>query len=147
MGSLGSLEIGCCKSHYNVLSNTRSELTLILEDDFQLCENFDSELEKCFNELPDNFEALFLGGRMITPPRDYSPNLFKIKATTGAYGYLVHRRFISKALNALAKENKLADWALSSVFENVYRSKNNLIKHRDGYSFLQEKEVAYKDLR
>lgn len=147
MGSLSSLEIGCSKSHYNVLLNTRSELTLILEDDFELCENFDSEFEKCFNELPNDFECLFLGGRVIGAKKDYSENLYKIKATTGLYGYLVHERFKEKALLALSKENKLADYALSSVFENVYRSKKNLIKHRDGYSTLQEKVVSYKDLR
>lgn len=122
-------------------------MTLVLEDDFELCENFDQELKKCFDELPEDFEALWLGGRLIERGVEYSENLLKITKTTGAYGYLVHRRFIGKALEALKKENRLADWALSSVFDNVYRSKKNLIKHRDGFSILKGKEVSYKDLR
>lgn len=112
-----------------------------------MCENFDEELKKCFAELPEDFEGLWLGGRLIGRGSEYSENLLKIKSTTGAYGYLVHRRFIEKALAALEKGNKLADYALSSVFENVYRSKKNLVKHRDGYSILQKKNVSYKDLR
>lgn len=122
-------------------------MTLILEDDFELCDNFDNELKKCFDELPDDFEALWLGGRLVNKGRDYSEHLLKIIETTGAYGYIVHRRFIPKALEALSKENKLTDWALSSVFKNVYRSKKNLVKHRDGFSILKGKKVSYRDLR
>lgn len=97
--------------------------------------------------MPEDFEALWLGGRLVGKGKNYSENLLKITETTGAYGYIVHKRFIPKALEALSKERKLADWALSSVFSNVYRSKKNLVKHRDGYSILQGKEVSYKDLR
>lgn len=147
MGALNNAEIGCLKSHYNVLLNSDSELTLILEDDFELCNEFDAELKKCLDELPNDFEALWLGGRVIGLRNDYSNNLQTIKATTGSYGYIVHRSFISKALQALSKEDKLADWALSSVFENVYRSKKNLVKHRAGYSIIKGVEVDYKDLR
>lgn len=115
----------------------------MLEDDFQLCENFDSELEKCMAELPENFNALWLGGRVIGKTQDYSDNLLKINSTTGTYGYIIHQRFIDKVLSALAKENKLADYAMSSVFENVYRSKKNLIRHRPGFSIIKGKEVTY----
>lgn len=74
---------------------------------------------------------------------DFSHGLFKIKATTGTYGYIVKHSFIPKILEALAKENKLADWAMSSVFENVFRSKKNLVKHRAGHSIIKGKEVTY----
>jgi GR25 family glycosyltransferase involved in LPS biosynthesis len=114
-----------------------------LEDDFQLCENFDIELERCLSELPENWNALWLGGVVVKGKEDYSDNLLKIGGTTGTYGYIVKHSFISKILEALAKENKLADWAMSSVFENVFRSKKNLVKHRAGYSIIKGKDVNY----
>ena len=141
-------EFGCLISHYNVLLNTRSELTLILEDDFELCDDFDEKLVKCLNELPSDFNGLWLGGRrLVGKGKEYSENLLSISGITGTYGYIIHRRFIGKCLAALEKKNKLADWALSSVFEKVYKSKENLVKHKDGYSEIKKQFVSYKDLR
>lgn len=131
----------------NVLLKTDSELTLILEDDFQLCENFDSELKKCLDELPSNFQALWLGGRIVGKSEKHSDNLVKVNGMTGTYGYIVHYSFIDSLIEALSKEAKLADWSMSSVFKNVYKAKKNLVKHRDGYSYILKKEVSYKDLR
>lgn len=131
----------------NVLLKTDSELTLILEDDFQLCENFDVELKKVFNELPNDFEALWLGGRIVGEREDYSDSLMKIKGITGTYGYIVNHLFIDSLIHELSKEDKLADWSMSRAFKNVYRTKKNLVKHRDGYSYILNKEVEYKDLR
>lgn len=145
-GGLSKAELGCLESHYNVLLNTESELTLVLEDDFELCEDFDNELNKCLNELPKDWNALWLGGRVVKK-ENYSKNIFSLKATTGTYGYLVRKKFIPKLLTALSKKNKLADWAMSSVFENVYRSKKNLVKHKAGFSEIKGVEVDYKDLR
>lgn len=106
-------------------------------------EDFDFELSKCLLELPENWNALWLGGVVWKGKEDYSDNLLKIGGTTGTYGYIVKHSFIPKILEALAKENKLADWAMSSVFENVFRSKNNLVKHRAGYSIIKGKDVTY----
>jgi hypothetical protein len=73
--------------------------------------------------------------------------LLSISGTTGSYGYIVHRRFIPKLLESLTRQNKLADWAMSSVFEMVFRSKKNLVKHKDGISTIKNEFVSYKDLR
>lgn len=139
-------ELGCLISHYNVLSKTKSKYTLVLEDDFELCENFDSKLQQCLDELPADFNALWLGGRTIGDKKDYSKNLYSIKAITGTYGYIVNAKFIPALLRALARQNKLADYAMSSVFENVYKSKENLVKHRNGFSEIKQTVVNYPDL-
>lgn len=146
-GLLSPAEVGCLKSHYNVLSKTKSELTLVLEDDFEFADNFEAKLEKCLNELPEDFQALWLGGRLVGRTTDFSENLLKISGITGTYGYIVRKSFIGDVLGALKRENKLADWAMSSVFKNVFKSKENLIKHRAGFSVIQNKFVDYEDLK
>jgi len=122
-------------------------LTLILEDDFQLCENFDVELKKVLGELPNDFQALWLGGRIVGERENYSDSLMKIKGITGTYGYIVNHLFIDSLIHELSKEDKLADWSMSRAFKSVYKTKRNLVKHRDGYSYILNKEVEYKDLR
>jgi len=121
-------------------------LTLILEDDFQLCENFDVELKKVLGELPNDFQALWLGGRIVGERENYSDSLMKIKGITGTYGYIVNHLFIDSLIHELSKEDKLADWSMSRAFKSVYKTKRNLVKHRDGYSYILNKEVSYKDL-
>ena len=119
-------------------------MVLVLEDDFELCEDFDRKLNECLNDLPNDWNALWLGGRVRGESISYGLNV-KIKGISGTYGYIVKRSYINtllKALNGL----KLADAAMSSVFENVYKTKENLVKHRNGFSIIQSKIVEYNDL-
>lgn len=90
---------------------------------------------------------MWLGGRLFGHKQEYSERLLKITGITGLYGYLVRREYIPVLLSALAKENKLADWAMSSVFKNVFKTKENLVKHKDGHSVIKNKVVTYPDLR
>ena len=143
-GTLNGGEIGCIKSHRKVLLNSKAELVLVLEDDFELCEDFDRKLNECLNDLPNDWNALWLGGRVRGESISYGLNV-KIKGISGTYGYIVKRSYINtllKALNGL----KLADAAMSSVFKNVYKTKENLVKHRNGFSIIQSKIVEYNDL-
>lgn len=147
MGVFRSEEIGCLKSHYNVLLKSVSELVLVCEDDFELCDDFDNKLKNVLSELPDDFEVLWLGGRKFGKKIGHSEHLFKVENCTGLFGVIYNRPFIPKAMSALAKENKLADWAVSSVLSNGFMTKEKLIKHKAGISTLQKKYVDYPDLR
>lgn len=145
---MSNAEIGCLKSHCNVLLQTPYEVTIILEDDFELCNDFDSKLQQCFSELPADFSALWLGGRVVGEVENYSANLYKIKAITGTYGYIVHSNFIPALLKQLAKENKTADWAMCAAFDGkVFKTKENLVLHKAGHSVIKGQYVDYKDLR
>lgn len=109
-----------------------------------MCEDFDRKLNECLNDLPNDWNALWLGGRVRGESISYGLNV-KIKGISGTYGYIVKRSYINtllKALNGL----KLADDAMSSVFKNVYKTKENLVKHRNGFSIIQSKIVEYNDL-
>lgn len=109
-----------------------------------MCEDFDRKLNECLNDLPNDWNALWLGGRVRGESISYGLNV-KIRGISGTYGYIVKRSYINtllKALNGL----KLADDAMSSVFKNVYKTKENLVKHRNGFSIIQSKIVEYNDL-
>jgi hypothetical protein len=99
------------------------------------------------NELPEDFNALWLGGRLFGNRAHYSERLYKVTGITGLYGYLVRSEYIPVLLTALAKENKIADIAISSVLTGAYKTKVNLVKHRDGVSTIKGKFVSYPDLK
>jgi GR25 family glycosyltransferase involved in LPS biosynthesis len=147
---LKATEQACIESHINTLTRAtqaENELILVFEDDFELCDDFDNELQKCLSELPANWNGLWLGGRVKGLREPYSENLVRITATSGSFGYLVKKSFVPALLYQLNKRNMVADWAKSRAFKNVFRSKKNLVKHRYGYSYIQNKHVQYPDLR
>lgn len=56
--------IGCLLSHFmlwKVLQHSNYEEILILEDDVVLCENFQEKLEVIKNQLPENWDYVFVG--------------------------------------------------------------------------------------
>lgn len=109
-----------------------------------MCEDFDKKLSECINELPSDWNALWLGGRVNGLSVDYGLNV-KIKGISGTYGYIVKRSYINTLLGVL-NGLKLADAAMSSVFKNVYKTKENLVKHRNGFSIIKNEIVEYNDL-
>ena len=96
-------ELGCFMSHLLVwkkIINENIDNVIVLEDDCILNKNFDSILENVINnEIPDNFNILFLGGR---PCKNYisehdvktSANI-SIKHDNNPYGtfsYLISKK-------------------------------------------------------
>lgn len=121
-------------------------MILVLEDDFKLVDDFDTKLIRCLGELPDNWQGLWLGGRVLKRKEPYSENLYSISGTTGTFGYIVRREFVLALVEQLRRFDKVADHSMSRAFKNVFRSKRNLVLHRNGYSYIKNREVNYYDL-
>lgn len=119
-----------------------------MEDDFELSENFDSKLKQYFGLLPRGWGAFWLGGRV--PGLQKQPGrLHRINLVTGLYGYIVNRRAMPLFIDELKKGGTLADHCISRALKNIgcYIAGENIIKHKAGYSILQNRHVDYKDLR
>lgn len=52
--------IGLALTYKKIIEDCRG-ITMILEDDVNIIENFDSELSSCLNNLPDDWDVLYLG--------------------------------------------------------------------------------------
>lgn len=122
---------------------------MVLEDDAGFIEGFDSELEKAFNELPENWDALWLGGTVFKSA-PYSPRLKRLHAGTGLYGVIFRETIYDKLIESLSKEDELADIGIMKrvmPFTNCFRTSTNLVIHKAGMSTIQKRYVDYPELR
>lgn len=121
---------------------------LILEDDAQFREGFDSLLEIALSELPGDWDALWLGGTSdLTEP--YSDSLKRLKGGTGGYCCLIKETMYDAIIQLQQKEMYYADIAYKKLHPqfNCFRTIEHLILHPAGMSTIQKRYVDYPELR
>ena len=133
---------GCQLSHIKALELIfeSGEDGLILEDDCQFDNDFKERFDKCFNELPNDFDVFFLGGSLLleNSSESYSDNLLRAKRVLCTHSYYVSRKAVKSLLNkAKEKQGKI------DVIYTDFQQKNNcfisypeIAWQRKGYSDL-----------
>lgn len=81
--------------------NQNANSALIFEDDFYVTPNHAKILQLAINDLPANWDILYLGGNPTGPMLSYSPNLYKPTSMLGAFSYTISRQFMISALDML----------------------------------------------
>ena len=72
--------------------------TLVIEDDIVFEKGFDNKLKDILNELPEDWDILYLG--YYHDPRiiQVSPNIWSAERVYGMYGYIINNKYINKIL-------------------------------------------------
>lgn len=71
--------VGCRESHLEILQKTPiGDIVAIYEDDVKFLEPW-STVFKAMNQLPENWDMLYLGASPKQPQERYSENLFRLK--------------------------------------------------------------------
>lgn len=120
---------------------------LVLEDDIKFRDKFDTLVEIALSELPDDWDALWLGG-MVHKTQKFSSCLHRLEVGTGGYGVLIRETMYEPILELLRHERQESDicyMALQRKF-NCFHTVQNLILHKPGYSTIQKKHVDYPEL-
>lgn len=151
-GHLNEREIATIHSHKSLLEhayNSGYECVFILEDDVDFCDDFNYKLNLCLNELPDNWDALHLGG--YSPSGcvvNYSPMLNRSIKTWGGYGYIVNRKAIPTLIEEISKELTQVDthytWIMHKM--NWFKTKEMLVYHLPGFSEINQANRDIKEL-
>lgn len=97
--SAGNGAWGCYRSHLNILEyclNNRVSSYVVFEDDAQIrTEYFDDYVTAAFDELPENWEQLYLGGQLIHeathPPTKISERLHRPFNVNRTHAFAVSR--------------------------------------------------------
>ena len=100
-------------------------------------------------ELPSDWDGLHLAGYSPHESlKDYSKRLNKCFLSWGGYAYLVRGKAIPILLEVLDREMWQVDSSYCQIMShlNWFKTKEMLVEHLPGYSFIQEKEVDYKKL-
>lgn len=127
----------------------RLPCVLVLEDDAGFIERFDRHLEAVVSELPENWDALWLGGQAIKS-EPYSPMLKRLIKGTGLFGVIFRETIYDKLIRSLSNENELADVGIAKTVmpnSNCFRTNMNLVIHKPGVSTIKNKFVDYPELR
>ena len=100
-------------------------------------------------ELPSDWDGLHLAG--YSPHgslQDYSQKLNRCFLSWGGYAYLVRGKAIPKLLEVLDREIWQVDTSYCQVMNDLkwFKTKEMLVEHLAGYSYIQEQEVDYKKL-
>ena len=85
---------GCRDSHIRLMEMCRNEETfLILEDDVKfLCDDPIGAIVDVMDDLPYNWDALFLGASPQEPQERYSDHLYRLKNALTAHAIVWHNR-------------------------------------------------------
>jgi len=109
------------RDYLKMLSTIEDDYAIVFEDDFELKQ--DGTFEKAWDQLPDNFDLLYLGANLTTAPQRYSQNLLKLNGAWTVHALVYSRKFINFALNNY-------DYATCGVYDEWLR---NMARQRDFY--------------
>ena len=93
-------EDGCTNSHLTLLRKNRNNTPFIIfEDDCMLLEPW-TTVEKAMSQLPEDWDALYLGATVRTPLSKYSDNLYRLKKGWTTHAIIYNsKRIIDYILN------------------------------------------------
>lgn len=134
---------GCTKSHLEIMKKIDG-MTIVMEDDCLFLKEW-NYIEDIMKQLPDNWDALYLGATLNVPLEKYSDNLFRLKGgwTTHAIIYKDDTipKFIVKHMAPIRK----IDVYLAELQEkfNVFITYPLTATQRPGYSDVINREQDY----
>lgn len=129
---LNEAEISCTIKHLvaiKKLSEECSNFGLILEDDAIFYENFNKNYKKCFEETPNDWDAIFLGEgcgvnfqtSKILNGEKISENCYNVPhpATNCAEAYLMKPNIAKKVYEESIPFQLVSDWELGYQFHKL----------------------------
>ena len=100
---------GCYLSHLNILkkiSENNYYNVLILEDDAAFCDNFILKLKNVFNNIPNDWEQLYLGGQHLGNKQIINNYIIKGSNINRTHAYIIRNKNVSdKILSYIENKN------------------------------------------
>lgn len=154
---LGS--IGCGRSHRLILELSKKnnlDNVLILEDDVEFDDNLNQIFSKCIDDVPDDWDILFLGGNhslnniwQKEPVTKINDHVYKLVFCYATHAYAVRKKAYDKIIECLIKENDRGDVLFShaQIQLNTYILRPHLAWQKSSYSDVEENFQYYEFLK
>ena len=126
------------------------EKVLILEDDFELSDDFFNLFNERVKQLPENWEWLYFGGSHVESPTKITENIYRVNKINTTHAYALKIDIVDKLIDYLSDEFSTSVDVRYSKYQknlNTYVFIPHLIYQREGFSDIQEKIVDYKIMR
>ncbi len=135
--------------HRALIEGCQSLLTF--EDDAFFVDDFQERLEKEWAEIPEDWDAVYLGGNHFSlgagyiQPESVSENVMRIFSSYGCQAVLLKRRLFEPALELIQRFDRPLDVAFCDLQQqhNVYSFKKSLVKQFDSHSDIIQMNPRY----
>ena len=153
---------GCKASHLSIVKDAKDnnyKNFLVFEDDFILHTEFNDILTKSLDDLPDDWDMLYMGGNlsMCNSREKITENLIKVNSilTTHCYAMknTLYDRTLSEANTIPPQKGFLRGQAIDVYYSeflcknnNVYLIQPMICFQEDGYSDIEKRHIDYKNI-
>lgn len=106
---------------YRLIANSNDELCLILEDDFILTEDFNHYLNEFINNLPNDFDCVFMSSCCDLKPKHnnvVNKYFYEEETSRCTTAYLIKKETCQKILS-IANYTAPIDWHLNFIKEKL----------------------------
>lgn len=151
--------VGCGRSHRLIIESAKNDNLdniLILEDDVQFHDDLNIMFSEFIQEVPDDWDILFLGGNhslnniwQREPVTKISEHVYKLVFCYATHAYAVRKKAYDKIIECLLPENDRGDVLFShaQVQLNTYILRPHLAWQRPSYSDVEENFENYEFLK
>lgn len=120
--------LGCYISHWNtlkILQDTEGDYFLIAEDDCIFEDGFRNKLREYYEQLPDNWDMLYLGGSINTPGsfEEFSVNLCRARNVYCTHAYIIRK----ESIPGLIEHVESRKWKIDILYAEYQKTHNCFI--------------------
>lgn len=131
--------LGCLESHLRILKDAKQkgyEKILVFEDDFKFVKGFNQKMTDALNELPTDWDMLYLHSSHYYAPTPYSKHLDKCNGALTTVAYGVNRTIFDTLINLIELRKRQVDVEFASLHAhmNCYSTKKHLCFHYNSFS-------------
>lgn len=102
---------GCLMSHIKIIREAHESglpSVLILEDDVVFHDDFQARFEDCAEQVPDDWDAIFLGGLHLKDPAPVSPGMARLTDSVSTFAYGLRK----SSYVAILREAETQTWPI-----------------------------------
>jgi len=135
-------EIGIMRTNYQLVKNAKEnnyKNIFIFEDDFIVPPDFISKFNWYFDEVPDDWDFLYLGGWHFGDVVQITDNIAKVRRTFATHSFAIKNTMYDRILMDISKEKHPVDVYYADMMPtcNAYCITPNLSNQINGYSYIQ----------
>jgi GR25 family glycosyltransferase involved in LPS biosynthesis len=138
--------VGCRESHFKAMEQAPGEVFMICEDDILFLPDAMENLNKAFNQLPDNWDLLYLGATLNEPLKRYSDNLFELKKAWALHGVIYNGRMVADFVLSNRDNIRKIDVFFADIVQEgfkCYLTYPMVATQRPGYSDIINSDTNY----
>jgi len=146
--------VGCSLSHLYVMKMAKQlnlSNYLVLEDDVKFIDNFSEIFPQIIQQVPDDWDMLYLGGQHIHGRniKQITPNIYKCEYTLTTHSFAVRNTVYDLFIDKLIDITKPCDVHFAEEHKNInaYVCIPHLTWQREGHSDVEGRNVNYEFLK